>query len=40
MKVGGKVEVYVLRTAFALATIGAAGALLAPTLMRRFHIEV
>ena len=40
VKVGGKVEVYVLRTAFALVTIAAAGTLVVPTLMRRFHIEV
>jgi membrane-bound metal-dependent hydrolase YbcI (DUF457 family) len=40
VKVGGKVEVYVLRTAFTLVTLAAAGVLLVPTLMRRFHIDV
>jgi membrane-bound metal-dependent hydrolase YbcI (DUF457 family) len=40
VKVGGKVEVYVLRTAFTVATLAASGFLLVPTLMRRFNIEV
>jgi membrane-bound metal-dependent hydrolase YbcI (DUF457 family) len=40
VKVGGKVEVYVLRTAFAIVTLAAGGLLLAPTLMRRFDITL
>ena len=40
VKVGGKVEVYLLRTAFTVITLAAAGTLVGPTLMRRFHIEV
>ena len=40
VKVGGKVEVYVLRTAFTLVTLAAVGLLVVPVLMRRFNIEV
>jgi hypothetical protein len=40
VKVGGKVEVYVLRTLFTMASFGAGGFLVVPTLMQRFNIQV
>ena len=39
VKVGGKVEVYVLRTAFALATLAAVGYLLAPVLLHLYATD-
>lgn len=40
VKVGGNVEVYVLRTAFAVVAAGAGVLLLIPGVARRFHIEL
>jgi hypothetical protein len=40
VRVGGKVEVVVLRTAFTVVSVLAALGLLAPTVLRRFDIEV
>jgi hypothetical protein len=40
VKVGGKVEVYVLRTLFTTASFAAGGFLVVPTLMQRFNIQV
>jgi membrane-bound metal-dependent hydrolase YbcI (DUF457 family) len=40
VKVGGNVEVYVLRTAFAVVAAGAGVLLLVPGVARRFHIEL
>jgi hypothetical protein len=40
VKVGGKVEVYVLRTAFTLITLAAAAILVVPTLIRRFNLDI
>lgn len=40
VKVGGKVEVYVLRTLFWAVSLLAAGGLLAPTMIDRFNIRV
>jgi membrane-bound metal-dependent hydrolase YbcI (DUF457 family) len=40
VRVGGRVEKYVLRTAFWIISLLAAGGLLAPTVMDRFNIDV
>ena len=40
VKVGGKVEVVVLRTAFTVVSLLATAGLAAPSLLRRFNIEV
>lgn len=40
VKVGGKVEVVVLRTAFTIVSALAALGLLAPSVLRRFNIEI
>jgi membrane-bound metal-dependent hydrolase YbcI (DUF457 family) len=40
VKVGGKVEVYLLRTAFAVVSIGAGASLLVRPVMERFNIKV
>lgn len=40
VKVGGNVEVYVLRTAFTVVAAGAGVLLLIPQVARRFHIEI
>jgi membrane-bound metal-dependent hydrolase YbcI (DUF457 family) len=40
VKVGGKVEVYVLRTLFTMASLTAGAFLVVPILMQRFNIQV
>jgi membrane-bound metal-dependent hydrolase YbcI (DUF457 family) len=39
VKVGGKVEVFVLRGLFAVVALLAAAGLVAPSLLARFHVE-
>jgi membrane-bound metal-dependent hydrolase YbcI (DUF457 family) len=40
VRVGGKVEVFVLRTIFFVVAVLAGGALFAPQLLRRYNIEL
>lgn len=40
VQVGGKVEVFVLRTIFTIVSLAAAAGLLAPTMLQKFHIKL